>query len=202
MANEVQGCGDYAVATLHTNAKAENPIGLEGYWTMSCRDVNGNLKWEEGFENQVVQVGKILMMNNTLYSQTAIVGPFLGLIATATTYSPTDTFASHAGWTEFTNYTVGGSAVRGTATFSTATGNNVTTSGSNIVTSSAPAITYAITGAGGTITGCFLLTGTGATNAFSNTTVGTLWSAGGFSVAKTTTVGDTVAVTYSTTATS
>ena len=203
MTNEVQGCGDYAVATLHTNAKADNPVGLEGFWTMTCRDASGNVKWEEGFENQVVQVGKILMMNTTLYTASGytLVGPYLGLIATSTGYSPTDTMSSHSDWTEFTNYTVGGSAVRGTAVFSTATGNNVTTSGSNIVTSSASAITYTITGSGGTITGCFLVTGTGASSTQSSTT-GTLWSAGGFSVAKTTTAGDTVAVTYSTTATS
>jgi len=85
--------------------------------------------------------------------------------------------------------------------FATATGNNVTTSGSNIVTSSATAITYTITGSGGTITGCFLVTGTGASSTQSSTT-GTLWSAGGFAVAKTTTAGDTVSVTYTTTATS
>lgn len=201
MTNETQGCGDYAIATLNTNVKANDPIGFEGYWTMVCKDVNGNLKWEEQFENQVVQVGKILAMNNTFYSQTSIVGPYLGLIATSSGYSPTDTMSSHSDWTEFVNYTVGGSAVRGTAVFATATGNNVTTSGSNIVTSSATAITYTITGAGGTITGCFLVTGTGASSTQSSTT-GTLWSAGGFAVAKTTTAGDTVAVTYSTTATS
>jgi len=97
MTNEVQGCGDYAVATLHTNTKAENPIGLEGFWTMTCRDANGNVKWEEGFENQVVQVGKILMMNTTLYTASGytLVGPYLGLIATSTGYSPTDTMSSH-----------------------------------------------------------------------------------------------------------
>lgn len=201
MTNEFQGFGDNAIATLHANARSENPVGFEGVWHMTCRDADGNLKWEEEFENQVVQVGKILMMNNTLYSQTSIVGPYLGLIATSTGYSPTDTMSSHTDWTEFVNYTVGGSAVRGTAVFPTATGNNVTTSGSNIVTSSASAITYTITGAGGTITGCFLVTGTGASST-QNSTTGTLWSAGGFAVAKTTTAGDTVAVTYSTTATS
>ena len=202
MTNEFQGFGDNAVATLQTNVTSKNPIGFEGIWHMTCRDADGNLKWEEEFENQVVQVGKILMMNNTLYSQTAIVGPYLGLIATATTYSPTDTFASHSGWTEFTAYTVSSVAQRGTAVFSTATGGNQTSPNSNVVTSTASAITYTITGSGGTVTGCFLLTGTGATAAFTNTTVGTLWSAGGFAVAKTTTAGDTVSVTYSTTATS
>ena len=123
------------------------------------------------------------------------------MITSSTGYSPTDTMASHSDWTEFTNYTVGGSAVRGTAVFTTATGNNVTTAGSNIVTSAATAITYTITGAGGVVTGCFLVTGSGASSTIGSTT-GTLWSAGGFAVAKTTTAGDTVTVTYTTTATS
>jgi len=57
------------------------------------------------------------------------------------------------------------------------------------------------TGAGGTVGGCFLVTGSGASSTQSNTS-GTLYSAGAFSTAKITTAGDTVSVTYSTTATS
>ena len=100
---------------------------------------------------------------------------------------------------EFTNYTVGGSAVRGTASFAAATSTGTTPS--NVTSSTATAITYTITGAGGTVYGCFLVTGTGAVNTQSST-AGVLYSEGNFSTAKVTTAGDTVAVTYSTTATS
>ena len=135
-------------------------------------------------------------------SSYSVVGPFLGLVSgSGNTFSPTDTMTSHAGWTEFVNYTVGGSAVRGTAVFAASTGNNNTTSGSNVVTSSATAITYTITSTGGTVGGCFIVTGTGAVSTQSST-AGTLYSAGAFGTPKTTTAGDTVAVTYSTTATS
>ena len=85
--------------------------------------------------------------------------------------------------------------------FRSSTGNNNTTSGSNVVTSSATAITYTITSTGGTVGGCFIVTGTGAVSTQSST-AGTLYSAGAFGTPKTTTAGDTVAVTYSTTATS
>jgi hypothetical protein len=51
------------------------------------------------------------------------------------------------------------------------------------------------------VSGCFLVTGSGAVSTQSNTG-GTLYSAGAFAVAKVTTAGDTVSVTYSTTATS
>ena len=203
MTNEFLGSGDYAVATLQANTATRENVAADGHYHVVCRDKDGNVKWEDGFENQVVQVGKILAMNTLLYTASGytLVGPYLGLINTSTGYSATDTMSSHTDWSEFTAYTVGGSAVRGTAVFTTATGNNVTSASGNIVTSAANAITYTITGAGGTITGCFLVTGSGASNTIGATT-GTLWSAGGFSVAKVTTAGDTVTVTYSTTATS
>lgn len=203
MHNEKQGFGDSATITLQANVNINETVGLEGVYRVECHDKDGNLKWSEEFPNQITQVGKIFMQSQTLLtSPVALVGPYLGLISgSSNTYSPTDTMASHAGWTEFTNYTVGGSAVRGTAVFGTPTGNSSTTPGANVVTATATAITYTITGAGGTVGGCFLVTGTGASATQSNTS-GTLYSAGGFATAKVTTVGDTVSVTYATTATS
>jgi hypothetical protein len=204
MTKEFLGSGDHAAMSLNANAGVGEQVNAEGYYHFVCKDKDGNMKWEEKFPNQVVQIGKQLMMDTLLKTASGytLVGPYLGLIASSTGYSPTDTMSSHSDWTEFSNYTTGsGSAVRGTAVFASATGNNVTTPGSNIVTSSATAITYTITGAGGTVTGCFLVTGSGASSTFGST-AGTLYSAGGFSVAKVTTAGDTVTVTYSTTATS
>jgi hypothetical protein len=92
-----------------------------------------------------------------------------------------------------------GTAIRGTAVFAASTSSGTTPT--NVTTSTATAITYTITGAGGTIGGCFLVTGTGAVST-QGSTAGTLYSAGNFTVAKAVTAGDTVAVTYSTTATS
>ena len=203
MNNELASCGDHAEISMQAQAINQETVGVEGYYHVECRDANGNVKWTEEFPNQVVQVGKIFMFQQTLItSPIALVGPFLGLVSgTGNTFSPTDTMTSHAGWSEFIAYTVGGSAVRGTAVFATPTGNSNTTPGSNVVTASATAITYTITGAGGTVGGCFLVTGSGASSTLSNTG-GTLYSAGAFGTAKTTTVGDTVSVTYSTTATS
>jgi len=203
MQKELASCGDQAEITLQASAINNETVGIEGHYHVECRDANGNLKWSEDFDNQVVQVGKIFMLQQTLLtSPVALVGPYLGLVSgSSNTFSPTDTMTSHAGWTEFTAYTVSSSAVRGTAVFSTPTGNNNTTPGSNVVTAAASAITYTITGSGGTIGGCFLVTGTGASNSLGNTG-GTLYSAGAFGTAKTTTAGDTVSVTYSTTATS
>lgn len=199
MANEFSNFGDHAEVSLQANAGSQESFGIEGAWHVVCRDKDGNLKWEEEFPNLVVAVGKQLLLDTLLKgSSYSVTGPFLGLISNSFTASASDTMSSHT-WTEFTNYTVGGSAVRGTAVFASSTSTGSTPS--NVTSSTASAITYTITGGGGTIYGCFLVTGSGAVNTQSSTG-GTLYSEGLFAVAKTTTAGDTVSVTYSTSATS
>lgn len=201
MTKEFSNCGDHAIATMQTSAAGSETVGMEGVYHVVCRDADGNIKWEDSFPNLVNAVGKELMLDTLLSgSSYTTVGPFLGLISGASpTFSASDTMSSHGGWTEFTNYTVGGSAVRGTASFTSATSSGSTPT--NVTTKTAAAITYTITGGGGTVGGCFLVTGSGASSTQSNTS-GTLYSAGAFATAKVTTAGDTVSVTYSTTATS
>lgn len=198
MHKELQGFGDNAVAVWGTNAVEDESVGIAGHYHMECRDKDGNLKWEESFPNLVNSIGKELLLDTLLKGVSyTVVGPFLGLINSSPTFLAADTMTSHAGWTEFIAYTVGGSAVRGTAVFASATSAGL--SPANITSSLATAITYTITGAGGTVAGCFLVTGAGAVSTQSST-AGTLYSAGAFAVPKVTTVGDTVAVTYSATA--
>jgi hypothetical protein len=201
MQNELAGFGDHAEVTMQTKPAIDETVGVEGVYHVVCRDAEGNVKWEDQFPNLVVAVGKQLMLDTLLSgSSYTTAGPYLGLISgSSSTFSASDTLASHSGWTEFTNYTVGGSSVRGTAVFGSATSSGSTPS--NVTTKTATAITYTITGAGGTVGGCFLVTGSGASSTQGNTS-GTLYSAGSFSTAKITTAGDTVSVTYSTTATS
>lgn len=201
MQKELSNFGDNAVATLQTNVTGSEQLGIHGHYHVVCHDKDGNFKWEESFPNLVVAIGKELLLDTLLKGTSyTVVGPFLGLVSGASaTYDAADTMSSHGGWTEFTNYTVGGSAVRGTAVFASATSTG--SSPSNVTSSVASAITYTITGGGGTVGGCFLVTGTGAVNT-QGSTAGTLYSAGNFATAKITTAGDTVSVTYSTTATS
>ena len=201
MINELGSCGDNAVATLQANVTIPETVGIEGYWKAECRDANGNLKWSEEFPNLVVAVGKQLMVDTLMRgSSYSVTGPYLGLTNASLTPAATDTMTTLVGGgKEFTAYTVSGSAVRGTAVFAASTSTGSTPS--NVTSSTASSITYTITGAGGTIYGCFLVLGTGAVSTQSNTG-GTLYSEGNFSVAKTTTAGDTVSVTYSKTLTS
>ena len=203
MQNEISGFGDNAVATLQANVAIPEGMEQAGHYHVVCRDANGNLKWEEEFPNLVVAIGKQLMLDTLLRTSGTYttVGPFLGLTKVSLTPVATDTMTTlvTTNAAEFTNYTVGGSAVRGTAVFAASTSTGSTPS--NVTTSTASAITYTITGAGGTVYGCFLVTGSGAVSTQSST-AGTLYSEGNFATAKATTAGDTVSVTYSTTATS
>jgi hypothetical protein len=203
MHKETGSCGDYAVATLQANADIPEGMGVDGFYHVECRDAQGNLKWTEEFPNLVVAAGKQLMFDTLLRTSGTYttVGPFLGLTKVSLTPVATDTMTTlvTTNAAEFINYTVGGSGVRGTAVFAAATSSGATPS--NVTTTTATAITYTITGAGGTVYGCFLVTGTGAVSTLSST-AGTLYSEGNFTTAKATTAGDTVTVTYSTTATS
>jgi len=203
MSNELSSFGDHAEVSMQTNAVGAESMGIQGSYHVVCRDADGNIKWEEEFPNLVNAVGKQLMLD-TLLSGTGYttVGPYLGLISgSSPTFLAADTMASHGGWTEFVNYelTVGGLVQRGTAAFGSATSSGL--SPSNVTSKTATAISFTITGGGGTVGGCFLVTGTGAVVTLNNTS-GTLYSAGAFGTPKITTAGDTVSVTYSTTATS
>lgn len=203
MTNELSNFGDHAVATLQANASGVEQLGIHGHYHVVCHDKDGNLKWEDEFPNLVVAAGKQLMLDTLLRTSGTYttVGPFLGLTNQSLTPVATDTMTTlvTTNAAEFTNYTVGGSAVRGTATFAASSSAGATPS--NVTTATASSITYLITGAGGTVYGCFLVTGTGAVDTQSST-AGTLYSEGNFSTSKVTTAGDTVTVTYSTTATS
>ena len=202
MHKEKQGFGDSATAVLNTNAISADDMGVHGHYHVVCRDKNGNIKWEEEFPNLVVAAGKELLLNTLLRTSGTYttVGPFLGLTNATLTPAATDTMTTLVGGGfEFTNYTVSASPVRGTAVFAAASSTGTTPT--NVTTSAAAPITYTITGGGGTVYGCFLVTGTGAVST-QGSTAGTLYSEGNFATAKVTTAGDTVSVTYSTTATS
>jgi len=186
MQKETVGFGDHAVATMQANVTIPEVVNLEGHYHVVCRDKDGNVKWEEGFPNLVVGVGKQYMFDSILKTAVSVVGPYLGLIGSVYTPAATDTMTTIAA-IEFTAYT----GNRQTAVFAAASGTTTTTS-------TAAALTYNINGSG-TVYGCFLLTGAAALVTKSNA-LGVLYSGGNFGTAKAVTNGDTVAVTYSTTA--
>jgi hypothetical protein len=121
-----------------------------GVFHVQCFDKDGVLKWEDQMHNLVVNVG-LQDMNTKYFAGSSYTAAFfLGLVTgpgSGTTYAAADTLASHAGWTEFTNY----SGSRKAVTFGTAT-----TADPSVISNSASPAQFSITGAGGTVAGAFL----------------------------------------------
>jgi hypothetical protein len=178
---------DVCAATVDRGASHSEATSISGYYTVECRDAQGNFKWKDDIHNLVTTVGKNLTMD-TIFGNVAAGAVVMGLKGTGTP-DVADTQASHGTWNEV-----------GLANAPTYSGNRKTptfgaAAGGVIATSSA--VVFSMTGSG-TVAGCFINIGGSAT--IDNTT-GTLFSAGDFTAgSKTVTSGDTLSVTYSATA--
>lgn len=182
--------GESVQASVGMSAQDEAYVGLGGVFKVTCFDKNGNLKWEDQFHNLVMNVG-LQDLNAKYFNGISYTAAwYLGLVTgpgSGTTYSATDTMASHT-WSEFINYT---GTDRIVADFGSATNANPSVILNSTGTGGAPAV-YTISGAGGTIAGAFLTTGQ-----VKSGTTGILFSAGDFSGGdKIVASGDTVNVTY------
>ena len=156
-----------------------------GVFHVQCFDKDGNLKWEDQMHNLVVNQGLQDMNTKYFTGSTYSAAFYLGLITgpgASTSYAAADTLASHAGWSEFTDY----SGSRKAVTFGTAT-----TADPSVISNSAAPSQFSITGAGGSVAGAFLCTVASGTS-------GILFSEADFQSPGDRTVvsGDTLNVTY------
>ena len=123
-----------------------------GVFHVQCFDKDGNLKWEGRMPNLVVNEG-LQDMNARYFTGSAYTASFyLGLVTgpgSGTVYAAADTLASHAGWTEFTNY----SGSRKAVTFGAPT-----SADPSVISNTAVPSQFSITGGGGTVAGAFLCT--------------------------------------------
>jgi hypothetical protein len=179
---------DVVSSGLTCNTKAGEAAQATGKYYVQCHDKDGNLKWVAESKNLVVNAGLAYMAGSALTSVTQITTWYLGLITgpgSGTTFAAGDTMLTHAGWTEFVNYS---NATRVTATFVTAT-----TANPSIVTNAASPAAFNISGAGGTVAGAFLTSGSAKSG-----TAGTLFSEADFGAPGDRAVvsGDTLSVTY------
>ena len=111
-----------------------------GVFTVQCFDSEGNLKWTEEKHNLVVNVG-LKDMNDKYFTGSAYTAAwYIGLYGAAASNDPAagDTMASHAGWTEVTDYS---EATRPAATFAAAT-----TADPSVITNSASVAVFSING--------------------------------------------------------
>ena len=204
MNNEKASFGDTASALVTRGAPHDETFGIQGIYHVICYDKDGNIKWEDDAPNLVTAVGKQALFDFYFGATgtgggTAAGANYLGLLGGTATYTAADTMASHA-WTEVggTNapaYTGNRQSINWTAASSTGS------SPTNVTTKTGAAVTFSMTSSG-TVNGCFINSGASA-SATKDTTTGVLYSAGSFTGgSKTVANGDSLAVTYSTTATS
>ena len=206
---EKSNIGDISTAAVTLGAGSEEFLGIQGYYDVKCYDKDGNLKWEDKAPNLVTAVGKGALFDY-YFGATGTSGGtssganYLGLVGSASAtanYVQSDTISSHTGWIE-----VGGTNApaytgnRQSPNWSAAT-NNGSASPSNIVSKAASALTFSMTSSG-TVFGCFINSGATA-SATKDSTTGILYSAGNFTGgSKIVASGDSLAVSYTTTATS
>jgi len=182
-------------------ARCEADSLSSGIFTARCFDKDGKLKWEDTAKNVVTDLGANYKLNqcfggaqNTAY--------YLGLISSVgytgiPAVGDTMTIASHSSrWVEagngsaYPNWSTPASNTRGICAWSAAAARAKALSA---------ALSFVIATNGGTIKGCFIVTGPGAV-ATNNSQNGTLYSAGVFTGGdKVVEIGDTVQVSYSTT---
>jgi len=156
-----------------------------GVFHVQCFDKDGNLKWEDQMHNLVVNEGLQDMNTKYFKGSTYTAAFYLGLVTgpgSGTSYSATDTLASHIGWTEFTNY----SGSRKAVTFGSAT-----SADPSVISNSASPSQFSISGGGGTVAGAFLCTVASGSS-------GVLFSEADFQSPgdRTVVAGDTLNVTY------
>ena len=206
---EKANLGDISTASVTRGAGSEEFLGIQGFYDVKCYDKDGNLKWEEKAPNLVTAVGKEALFDYYFGATgtgggTSSGANYLGLVGSASAtanYVASDTISSPTGWIE-----VGGSNApaytgnRQAPSWSAATSNGSATP-NNIVSKAASALTFSMTSSG-TVFGCFINSGATA-SATKDSTTGILYSAGNFTGgSKIVASGDSLAVSYTTTATS
>lgn len=191
-ANAIDSCG----ATVLRGASISEKAEATGYYTVVCRDKDGNVKWEDDIHNAVMTEGKNAALTHFLKGSAYTSSVAVGLIGNVTYTAPDaadvasalNTAASANGWNEAV---AGVCAARVVPSFGTASAGSLALSAN---------MSFAIIGTD-TLNGIFVLirsiAGVAPTTAVANTS-GNLWSAGAFSGgAKPVTNGDTLSVSYS-----
>lgn len=185
MFNEKSALADNVGAALVTRPSVSGKASGGGVYHIQCFDKDGNLKWEEKTHNLVVNQGLQDMNSKYFSGSTYTAAWYVGLVTgpgSGTAFAAADTLASHAGWTEFVNY----SGSRKAAVFGTAT-----TADPSVITNSASPASFSITSSGGVVAGAFLCSVASGTS-------GVLFSESDFQSPGDRTVvsGDTLNVTY------
>lgn len=183
------GASDAMGGGMSCDASEGDNSRVMGSFHFACTDSEGNLLWEETDHNLFTTLGKNALLNGAYNAAITLVGPFMGLISSAsfTAVAAADTMASHAGWLEANatnapNYVAG---ARSTAVYGTASAGTITAAGLSFVFSNT-----------GTVQGAFICAGSGAVST-NTSTAGTLMNAGTLASAQPVISGNTLTITHS-----
>jgi hypothetical protein len=185
---------DATAATMTAGAQTRDVTRTAGRFTAILRDADGVELWRDEFDNLLTTLGKNILLDTTLAgSAYTVVGPFMGLISSASfsAVSAADTMASHAGWLE--------SGGANAPTMSSTRQTCVWSAASAGVKALSAGLTFTFTGSG-TVQGAFITLSTGAVSTVGST-AGTLYSAGTLGTPQPVISGNTLTVSYSTTLT-
>ena len=78
---------------------------LKGKFRFECFDKDGKLKWAKEADNAATNEGLDKVLDVFFHGVTLVSPWYIGLITGTGTLNAADTLASHAGWTEGTDYT-------------------------------------------------------------------------------------------------
>lgn len=165
------------------NARAPVLALPRTFYKVECFDADGNLKWVENCENLITTAGATDLLDKYLKGSTYTAAWYVGLYKGTGTLNVADTMASHAGWTDSSDYS---NANRPTWTGGTAAAGSIDNSAS-------PAV-FSIN-ATATILGAYLVN-----NNTKGGTTGTLYGIAAFSASRSVISGDTLNVTVTATA--
>jgi len=192
-----------ATGTAGGTASGANYLGLIGYTgtlvTAGSFVVGATYQIASVGTTTFTAIGAAANTIGTVFVATGV-GSGTGTANLIGTFLAADTMVTHAGWVEVglanaPTYTGNRQSITWTAATSSGT------SPSNVTTKTGSTVTFAITSSG-SVGGCFINGGASA-SATKDTTTGVLYSAGAFTGGyKTVSNGDSLTVTYSTTATS
>lgn len=200
MSKDLSKASDKFKVGMSAGWPLEEGGALRGHFEMVCRDAEGNVLWEEEFDNLLTQTGKALLLDQALAGSAYTAAEYMGLISSVSfsAVSGGDTMSAHPGWLE-----------AGTTNVPTYSGSRLTSVWSAATTSGASAysaskqlsagLVFTFTGSG-TVQGAFLCGGSGAANTIMST-AGTLFAAGTFTTPQPVVATNTLTVTYSVTLT-
>lgn len=190
MSHDKLNVGEVLRAEMNGNSHVSDEITIVGHYDLVCTDSQGNILWEDGFDNLVTTQGQVqLLVSGVAGSLPAYMGLMAG--PSASTPAAADTLLSHSGWVEAngTNAPSYG-ATRPTITFGAA----AAVSASGQISNNGSPATFIFTN-GGTINGGFVAFGPGATSSTTGT-AGLLLSAGNLGTPQPVISTNTITMTY------